>query len=99
MIIKRSKVNPQLDDLVGHYSKPAPFGDADVTLENGKLYMRIGPQGWKHPLRHTSGNQFLMDSQGHTFPVYFHGYENNESTVDFEIDFNYNENFGPWERN
>jgi len=98
MIIKRSKVNPSLADLVGRYSKCAPFGDAEVTLENGKLYLKIGPKGWKHPLRHTSGNQFLMDSQGHTFPVYFHGYETPGGKVDFEIDFNYNENFGPWRR-
>jgi len=99
MIIKRSKVSPQLADLVGHYLKCQPFGDAEVTLENGKLYMKIGPKGWKHQLRHSSGNQFLMSSQGHTFPVYFHGYETPGGKVDFEIDFNYNENFGPWKKN
>ncbi|MBQ0006573.1 MAG: serine hydrolase [Alistipes sp.] len=98
MIIKRSKVKPDFSTLVGHYTKEAPFGDAEVTLENGKLFMKIGPKGWKHPLRHSSGNQFLMDSQGHTFPVYFHGYETPSSNVDFEIDFNYNENFGPWRK-
>jgi len=98
MIIRKSKVKPDLQRLVGHYAKCAPFGDAEVTMENGKLYMTIGPKGWKHPLQHSSGNMFLMTSQGHTFPIYFHGYENAGDVVDFEIDFNYNENFGPWKK-
>lgn len=96
-IIKRSSVTPDLNRLVGHYSKPAPFGDAEVTMKNGKLYLTIGPQGWTHRLDHNRGNEFWLRSDGHTFPVFFHNYtEDAEKPVDFEIDFNYNENFGPW---
>lgn len=96
-IIKRSSITPDLNRLVGHYSKPAPFGDAEVTMKNGKLYLTIGPLGWTHRLDHNRGNEFWLRSDGHTFPVFFHNYTDDaEGPVDFEIDFNYNENFGPW---
>lgn len=90
-MIKRSKSVPDFQSLAGTYHKEAPFGDARVTFENGKLYMTIGPKGWKHQLKHKSGNEFWMTSGGHTYPVFFH-------EDDFEIDFNYNENFGAWRR-
>ena len=97
--IERSSVTPELDRLTGRYSKPAPFGDAEVTLRNGKLYLTIGKYGWTHRLDHHRGNEFWLRSDGHTFPVFFHNYTDGaDSPVDFEIDFNYNENFGPWIR-
>lgn len=95
-IIKRSSVTPEFSRLVGHYTKPAPFGDAEVTMRNGRLYLTIGRYGWTHRLDHHRGNEFWLRSDGHTFPVFFHNYSDGEAPVDFEIDFNYNENFGPW---
>ncbi len=95
--IRRSSADPDPARLIGHYTKPAPFGDAEVTLKNGKLYLTIGPLGWTHRLDHHRGNEFWLRSDGHTYPVFFHNYtEDSSGPVDFEIDFNYNENFGPW---
>lgn len=97
--IRRSNIDPDFNRLVGHYSKPAPFGDAEVTIKGGKLYLTIGPMGWTHRLDHHNGNEFWLRSDGHTFPVFFHHYtDDSTEPVDFEIDFNYNENFGPWIR-
>lgn len=97
--IERSSVTPDFSRLTGHYSKPAPFGDAEVTLKDGRLYLTIGRYGWTHRLDHHRGNEFWLRSDGHTFPVFFHNYtEGDTEPVDFEIDFNYNENFGPWIR-
>lgn len=95
--IKRSKTNPEFGKLVGVYAKEAPFGNAEVFLKEGKLYMKIGKYGWTHRLTHHKGNEFHLRSQGHTFPIFFHNYTADASgPVSFEIDFNYNENFGPW---
>ena len=95
--IRRSSETPDFARLVGKYTKPVPFGDAEVTLKNGRLYMTIGRYGWTHRLDHYRGNEFWLRSDGHTFPVFFHNYgADSDGPVDFEIDFNYNENFGPW---
>lgn len=95
--IARSNAVPEPDRLTGTYKKESPFGDAVVSMKNGKLYLTIGRYGWTHRLDHYRGNEFWLRSDGHTFPVYFHNYsEGSESPVDFEIDFNYNEDFGPW---
>ncbi len=92
-IIEYSRVKPALSSLVGKYTKEEPFGDAEITMRKGRLYITIGPKGWTHHLEHSQGNIFLFTSEGHTFPIYFH---NDGGAVNFEIDFNYNENFGPW---
>lgn len=94
--IEREKSIPEFTKLTGLYTKEAPFGDAEVFMKKGLLYMKIGPRGWTHRLTHHRGNEFHLRSQGHTFPVFFHNYSSGESPVSFEIDFNYNENFGPW---
>lgn len=95
--IKRDSRTPDPARLVGLYTKPEPFGNAEVTLKNGRLYLTIGRYGWTHRLDHYRGNEYWLRSDGHTFPVYFHNYSEGDSgPVDFEIDFNYNENFGPW---
>lgn len=95
--IKRSKIVPDFNSLVGVYTKEAPFGDAQVTLKDGKLYMKIGKYGWEHRLTHHKGNEFHLRSQGHTYPIFFHNYTGDTGKpISFEIDFNYNENFGPW---
>lgn len=98
--IKRLSEVPDISKLTGIYHKEAPLGDAVITIKNGKLYMKIGSMGWEHRLTHVKGNEFHLRSQGHTFPVFFHNYGTEDSgKVDFEIDFNYNENFGPWIKN
>lgn len=95
--IKRSSTVPDFNTLVGTYKKKTPFGDAQVSIRNGKLYLTIGRYGWTHRLDHYKGNEFHLRSDGHTFPIFFHNYEASSTLpVDFEIDFNYNEEFGPW---
>lgn len=97
--IERSKVVPATEKIVGHYTKEAPFGNAEVFQKDGKLYMKIGKYGWVHRLTHNKGNEYHLRSQGHTFPVFFHNYTPQATeAVSFEIDFNYNENFGPWKK-
>lgn len=81
----------------GHPLNPDIFGDAEITMKNGRLYITIGRQDWTHRLEHSSGNIFLFTSDGHTFPIYFHGYApGSTAPISFEIDLNYNENFGAW---
>lgn len=95
--IRRNSAIPDFNRLTGTYEKAAPFGDAQVSIRNGKLYLTIGRYGWTHRLDHHKGNEFWLRSDGHTFPVYFHNYETDSTLpIDFEIDFNYNEEFGPW---
>ncbi len=107
--IEYSSTKPSdLGKLVGVYRKASitadgkpintdVFGDAEISMKKGRLYITIGPKGWTHHLEHSRGNIFLFTSKGHTFPIYFHNYTpGSKSSVSFEIDFNYNENFGPW---
>lgn len=95
--IARSNAEPDPARLTGTYKKASPFGDANVSMKNGKLYLTIGRYGWTHRLDHYRGNEYWLRSDGHTFPVYFHNYtKDSEAPVEFEIDFNYNEDFGPW---
>ncbi len=107
--IEYSRTKPSdYSKLVGVYSKapltadgdhldPEVFGDVEITLKRGQLYITIGPKGWTHRLEHSQGNIFLFTSEGHTFPLYFHNYTpDSPNPVTFEIDFNYNENFGAW---
>ncbi len=109
--IEYNRTKPtDLSRLVGVYKKAAStadgnpldpdiFGDAEITMKNGRLYITIGRQGWTHRLEHSSGNIFLFTSDGHTFPLYFHDYTHGAtSPISFEIDLNYNENFGAWVR-
>ena len=44
--IKRDSRTPDPARLVGLYTKPEPFGNAEVTLKNGRLYLTIGRYGW-----------------------------------------------------
>lgn len=95
--IERSKIVPEFTAITGTYTKEAPFGDAQIFLKDGKLYITIGKYGWTKRLTHHRGNEFHLRSQGHTFPLFFHNYTPDANgPVSFEIDFNYNENFGPW---
>lgn len=95
--VKRSSAIPEPEAVTGVYRKDWPFGDAVVSAENGKLYLEIGRYGWKHRLKHHRGNEFWLTSGGHTYAVFFNNYtEGDAGSVEMVIDFNYNEDFGPW---
>lgn len=85
-----------LKAIVGKYTKEAPFGDAEITQKEGKLYITIGKYGWRHELTHVSGNDFSFRSDGHKFPITFTFDEKGKKVLSFEVDFNYGEDFGPW---
>lgn len=96
--IKYSKTVPQSRNLCGHYCKEEPFSDADILLEKGKLYIKIGKYGWKHALGHKGGNTYYFYSQGHNFPVRFKMGKNGKADA-FELDWGCGERLGAWRRN
>ncbi len=83
-----------LSVYVGKYSKEL-FGDAEVALKNGKLWITVGPKKWESQLQHVSGNKFSFRTDGHTFPITFEP-DYNGKIVSLNIDFGYKENFGSW---
>lgn len=83
-----------LADYQGKYQKEI-FGEAVVSLENEQLWITIGPKKWKKPMTHVSGNKFSFRMDGHTFPLVFET-DYNGKVVSFNIDFEYDENFGSW---
>ena len=89
---------PAANSLLGKYFKEAPFGGAEVTLENGDLYLTIGKYNWKNKLSHSNGNTYTFRSQGHTFPITFVYEKNLKEASGFDIDFDGDENFGLWKR-
>lgn len=84
--------------LVGKYTKDPLFGDAWITLEKGKLYIKIGKQGWKHEMTHVSGNIYKFRSDGTAFEIKFKFEEGQKKAASFEVDFKEGEDFGPWTR-
>lgn len=88
--IKKEKI------LCGHYTKEAPFGDAEVSMADGQLYITIGRYGWKHSLKQENGLQYSFRSDGHKFPVTFALDEKGKKVLSFEVDFGYGEDFGSW---
>lgn len=91
---------PKYKALVGHYHKGPLFGCAEVSLEDGDLYIKIGKKGWKHKMTHVNGNTFSFRSDGHEFPVTFTMDEKGKKGVSLLVEFGYGEenDFGPWER-
>ncbi len=89
--IPYSKGTPSNLSITGKYTKDDLFGDATVSLENGKLYITVGKMGWKHRLIHDKGNRYKFTSDGHTFPVIF-----KPDGSAFEINWGGGEKFGPW---
>lgn len=89
---------PPFKALSGHYTKDELFGDATIELKGKELYITIGKYGWKHKMKHDNGNKFSFESDGHTFPITFVLNEKGDQAISFEVDFNYDENFGPWVR-
>ncbi|MCK9305120.1 MAG: serine hydrolase [Bacteroidales bacterium] len=89
---------PDFKLLTGNYDKGELFGKAIITLEDGKLYITVGPQGWKHRLNHSKGDTFRFSSDGHTFPLTFKFNKNRKRVTALEIDFGNEENFGEWRK-
>ncbi len=87
---------PSYSLLTGIYDKGELFGKASVTLENGELYITVGPKGWKHIMKHKNGDTFTFSSDGHTFPVTFKFNRNRKRVKALDIDFGNEENFGEW---
>jgi CubicO group peptidase (beta-lactamase class C family) len=90
------KEAPDYNLLTGVYDKGELFGKATVTLEEGDLYITVGPQGWKHSLIHSNGDSFSFRSDGHAFPLTFKFDKKRKKVTALEIDFGYEENFGDW---
>jgi len=83
------------DHYAGNYSHEF-LGKATITLENGKLSITAGKQGWTSELEHVNGHKFKFRMQGHTFPVKFSA--DNDLVNALEIDFGCDEDFGKWDR-
>jgi len=89
---------PKAKALVGKYTKEALFGDAWVTLEKGKLFIKAGKQGFKREMVHVNGNKYNFRCDGHGFDITFTMNESGKKATSFEIDFGGGEDFGPWTR-
>ncbi|MDR2065313.1 MAG: serine hydrolase [Prevotellaceae bacterium] len=70
------------------------LGDAKIKIENEKMLITIGKQGWTSELKHVNGNKFEFRMQGHTFPLQF--LFDCDHVSGFDIDFGYEEDFGHW---
>ncbi|MDR2125641.1 MAG: serine hydrolase [Prevotellaceae bacterium] len=71
------------------------LGDANIKVENKKLFITAGKQGWTSELKHVNGpDKFEFRMQGHTFPLKF--VFDCDNVSGFEIDFGYSEDFGIW---
>lgn len=94
------EILPAMDNslFVGKYVKDELFGDATISEEDGKLYITVGKQGWKHELKHVSGLEYNFRSDGYGFPVTFELNKKGKKAVSLSIDFGEDENFTPWTR-
>ena len=86
---------PKEKEIIGKYLKDELFGNAEIFKKKGVLMIKIGKEGWEHALTHSKGATYKFDSDGHTFPVTFN-FNEKDKIVSFEIDFDNNEEFGPW---
>lgn len=82
--------------LPGTYDKGALFGKAYVTIENGDLYIKIGPKGWKSKLSHNNGSEYAFRMGGNEFKVTFEIDKKIGKCTGLDINFGYTENFGAW---
>jgi CubicO group peptidase (beta-lactamase class C family) len=72
------------------------LGDAEIKIENEKLFITIGKKGWTSELKHANNHKFKFRMQGHDFPLTF--IVDDDTISAFDIDYGYNENFGQWEK-
>ncbi len=96
--LKRIPPAPGKKTLKGKYKKDELFGDAEITIEKGGLYIAVGKMGYKNKLNHIEGNKYEFRSDGHAFPVRFTTDDSGEKITGFIIKFNYGEedDFGGW---
>ena len=80
----------------GKYTKEI-FGVADISLQDGKLYITVGPKQWKSVLVHDNGHDFKFRMGGNTFPIHFAMNADGSKALSIDIDFGCDENFGAWE--
>ena len=96
--IKYSSAVPASSALVGRYTKEEPFGDAVISISDGKLYITVGKEGWKHRLVHIKGNKYQFTSDGHTYPVIFGTDRASGRISAFEINWGCGERLGSWNK-
>lgn len=103
--VKERNVEPKqasvkAENIVGKYTKDDLFGNAEISQEKTKLFIRIGKKGFKNELVFREGNIYEFRSDGHAFPIIFTMDKDGKKAISFEIDFNYGEgkDFGPWLR-
>ncbi len=92
-IVKTSA--PSLNKLVGVYDKGELFGQATVAMENGDLFITVGPKGWKSKLTHKNGNEFKFRMGGANFTAEFE-FDKAGKCVGLDMGYGYTENFGIW---
>lgn len=97
---------PELNKKIfaGKYVKDELFGDLDVTLEEGKLYICLskkeGQPGFKNELVHQTGTKYIFRCDGHGFPVEFTMDAKGKNVTGLNLKFGYEEEdyFGGWKK-
>jgi hypothetical protein len=82
-------------EYVGTYTHTA-LGEAEITLEDGKLFIALGPEDFpvrKHQMTHINGQQFSFRSGGSGFTLTF---SMDDHQLVFDLNLRQNENMGLW---
>jgi len=72
------------------------MGEAVITLEDGQLYITLGPEDFpnrKHLMTHVNGETFRFRSGGSAFTMKF---SMEDHILTFDLDLRQNENMGLW---
>lgn len=92
---------PAVNLLAGTYEKEKPFGNIDVTVENGVPFIKMhNEKAWKRELKHVNGNVYNFRADGWGFDVKFNFDEDKPGTPanGIELVIGSGEDFGPWTR-
>lgn len=99
---KKEPASPQVPEpsapyaqYVGTYVHKS-LGEAQITLENGELYITLGPETFpyrKHLMTHVNGQTFRFRSGGAAFTMKF---MMEDYLLTFDLDLKQNENMGLW---
>jgi len=85
--------------LVGTYAKSLPFGDIDITVEDGKPYIKMhNEKAWKRELKHINGDKYNFRADGWGFDVKFSFSDKSKKAESLELTIGSGEDFGPWVR-
>lgn len=87
---------PDIKLLPGTYDKGVLFGKAVVSVQNGDLFIQVGPKGWKSKMSHKNGNEYTLRMGGNEFKVTFDIDKKSGKCNGLDINFGYTENFGNW---